>query len=403
MVAPCCHFSHSVATPASLIRNFAPVLKIAISSTNPCHLYEMAVALTEEGSCVDYYSGYPAWKLGEFGNDRLRVISKSFRTLVTYGMLRIPENLRPKDGRLFEWQDDKFDQRVAKALRKNGADVVHAMPGQSRETFRECRRLGIPAMLNHASGPIRTQRALIEAEYERVGIRTEDAHRFNSRCESREQAEIALADFHCVASSIVKSQLTAEGVDPDRIFIVPYGADPVLFPKRLAAPAGQFRICFAGQLSLRKGIKTLLDSLEHAGEPDWQCQFYGRHSSETAADFGNYRGATEVGLKGSVSRMALADAMRASSVLVLPSWEEAFGLVVPQALQSGVPCIVSDRVGAADLIRHRSNGSVFPAGDSEALLEELRFWESRPSIVTGDYTWQQPARLLQSITEGVLA
>ena len=177
----------------------------------------------------------------------------------------------------------------------------------------------------------------------------------------------------------------------------------MLFPKRLAAPAGQFRICFAGQLSLRKGIKTLLDSLELAGEPDWQCQFYGRHSEETAADFASYRGATEVDLKGSVSRMALADAMRASSVLVLPSWEEAFGLVVPQALQSGVPCIVSDRVGAADLIRHRSNGSIFPAGNSEALLEELRFWESRPSIVTGDYTWQQPARLLQSITEGVLA
>lgn len=378
-------------------------MRIAISSTNPCHLYEMAVALTEQGSHVDYYSGYPAWKLGELGNSKLRVISRSFRTLVTYGLLRIPENVRPSDGRLFEWQDNRFDERVARAIRKNGADILHAMPGQSRETFRQCRRMNIPAILNHASGPIRAQKALVTSEFERAGINVETAHRFNDRCESRERAEIALADFHCVASSIVKSQLAEEGVDPDRIFVVPYGADPVLFPKRHAAPADRFRICFAGKLCLRKGIKTLLHSLELAGEPDWTCAFYGGHSAETAADFGSYTGATEISLKGAIPRLALADELRASSVLVLPSWEEAFGLVVAQALQSGVPCIVSDKVGAADLIRHRSNGSIFPAGNEEALLEELRFWEKRPSIVTGDYTWEQPARLLQSITETMLS
>lgn len=377
-------------------------MRIAISSTNPCHLYEMAVALTEQGSSVDYYSGYPAWKLGELGNSKLRVISRSFRTLVTYGMLRIPENIRPSDGRLFEWQDNKFDERVARAISKNGADILHAMPGQSRETFRQCRRKNILAVLNHASGPIRTQKAMVAAEFKRAGINVETAHRFNERCESREQAEISLADFHCVASSIVKSQLAGEGVDPDRIFVVPYGADPVLFPKRHAAPTDRFRICFAGKLCLRKGIRTLLQSMEMAGEPDWICNFYGGHSAETAPDFTTYTGATEIALNGSVPRMALADALRGSSVLVLPSWEEAFGLVVAQALQSGVPCIVSDRVGAADLIRHRSNGSIFPAGDEEALLEELRFWENRPSIVTGDYTWEQPASLLHSVTESLL-
>ena len=378
-------------------------MRIAISSTNPCHLYEMAIALAELGPEIDYYSGYPAWKLGQNRSQNLRVRGKSFRTLVTYGMLRLPEAIRPQDGTLFEWQDGRFDQRVAKAIRRNGADILHAMPGQCRETFRECRRLQIPAMLNHASGPIRTQKALVAAEYERAGVDAGSAHRFNTRCEEREQAEMALADFHCVASSIVKAQLADEGVDPDRVFVIPYGADPGLFPKRHAAPTDRFRICFAGKLCLRKGIKTLLDTLELAGEPDWECKFYGGHSAETSDDFASYRGATEIALRGSISRTALADAMRSSSVLVLPSWEEAFGLVVVQALQSGVPCIVSDRVGAADLIRHRSNGSIFPAGNEDALLEELRFWERRPSVVAGEYTWEQPAQLLHSITHSMLS
>ena len=67
-------------------------MRIAISSTNPCHLYEMALALSQLESTVDYYSGYPAWKLNHHTNVNLNVISRSFRTLVTYGMLRLPEN-----------------------------------------------------------------------------------------------------------------------------------------------------------------------------------------------------------------------------------------------------------------------------------------------------------------------
>ena len=176
---------------------------------------------------------------------------------------------------------------------------------------------------------------------------------------------------------------------------------PNRFPNGTPAPTDRFRICFAGQLCLRKGIKTLLDALEVAGEPDWHCNFFGSRSHETSTDFSSYRGATPIALHGAVSRTALADAMRASSVLVLPSWEEAFGLVIVQALQSGVPCIVSDRVGAADLIQHRSNGSIFPAGNEDALLEELRYWESHPGNVRGDYSWEMPARLMNSILESI--
>ncbi|MEQ1862294.1 MAG: glycosyltransferase family 4 protein, partial [Chthoniobacteraceae bacterium] len=153
-------------------------------------------------------------------------------------------------------------------------------------------------------------------------------------------------------------------------------------------------IVFAGQLCLRKGIKTLLDALTLAGRSDWHVDFLGGDTGETARDFAAYRGATPLQFHGAVPQAQLADAMRAGAVLVLPSLEEGFGLVVPQALNCGLPCVVSDRVGAKDLIRHRENGSLVPARDAANLATELAWWAQHPKRLTESFGWTEPARQL---------
>jgi glycosyltransferase involved in cell wall biosynthesis len=61
-----------------------------------------------------------------------------------------------------------------------------------------------------------------------------------------------------------------------------------------------------------------------------------------------------------------------SDVLVLPSSQEAWGLVVNEALAFGLRAIVSDQVGAAELLTADHIGSVFPADDLAALASEIR-------------------------------
>ena len=99
----------------------------------------------------------------------------------------------------------------------------------------------------------------------------------------------------------------------------------------------------------------------------------------------------------------LARAMRDSSVLVLPSLEEGFGLVIPQALNCGCPCIVSDRVGGKDCIRHQDNGSIFPLGDAQALAAELDLWERNPRRTTDNFTWTAGARTIIAESEAALS
>ena len=71
-------------------------------------------------------------------------------------------------------------------------------------------------------------------------------------------------------------------------------------------------------------------------------------------------------------------AYAAADALVLPSEGETWGMVVNEAMASGKPCLVSDRVGCGpDLIVPGETGEVFPVGDVAALSSLLGSYAGR--------------------------
>ncbi len=378
-------------------------LRISIAATNPCHVWDLAVELHRLGGLGAYYSGYPKWKLRQSGGMPLR--SHSLRTLVTYAMYeKIPERFRPSNQTLFRWQDDGFDRWVARVL--NPADFHHGIPGQCREAFRRAKDLGIRTILNHATGPAENLAALLKPEYERVGLPPAGSGGYDAGYLDRVEEESRLADYHCCASSIVRGQLTERGVQEGSVLVLPYGADPAVWHstgrKSVRRVNDSLKILFAGQLSLRKGLRFLLTALETADRPDWSLDCAGPVLDETRKDRDAYRGRSPVRYLGPLAQADLATRMRESDVLVLPSLEEGFGLVVVQALACGLPCIVSSAVGAKDLIRHRENGSIFTSTDSVSLAEELEYWAGNPRPVSGVWSWREPANRLLAWSEKML-
>ena len=395
-------------------------MKISFAATNPCHVYPFAVELAKVGALGAYYSGYPAWKLP--GSDALPLRVHSLRTNIVYGLLKYaPEWLRPSSRSLFLWQDRGFDRWAGAHLET--CDFIHGIPGQCLHIFRAAKKIGIRTVLNHATGPVRDWVKIMEPEYARAGLKLTAACPYDADYFRREDKEYALADFHCAASTVVREQLLARGIEPARIWLVPYGADSQIFHRglplqRRAGPAeGQplsplaagaashgasFRIVFAGQVGLRKGLRTFLEALTLAARTDWRAEFFGAVLGEARGDLDAYRGATPLTFHGAVSQHKLADAFRAGSVLVLPSLEEGFGLVVPQALSCGCPAIVTDRVGAKDLVRHRDNGSIFKTNDASALAAELCWWAENPRRTSEVIGWKQPAEILLSASRAAL-
>ena len=86
----------------------------------------------------------------------------------------------------------------------------------------------------------------------------------------------------------------------------------------------------------------------------------------------------DVVLAGFRNQSEIATAYASADIFVLPSrFSETWGIVVNEAMNFGLPVVVSDKVGCSvDLVRHGENGYVFGAnarGDlSEALLRLVR-------------------------------
>ena len=77
-------------------------------------------------------------------------------------------------------------------------------------------------------------------------------------------------------------------------------------------------------------------------------------------------------IRGDLPEAELAAEYAAADVFALLSLHEPWGVVVNEAAASGLPLILSDRVGAArDLLRDGENGFLVPSGDATAAAAAL--------------------------------
>ena len=138
---------------------------------------------------------------------------------------------------------------------------------------------------------------------------------------------------------------------------------------RSAGRAERPRILCVGAVGVRKGAETLIravDKLRGAAE---------LHLVGVVED--GFRALLDrlplehVVLVGAVPHHALVETYRGADIFCLPSVEEGFGMVVLEAMASGLPVVVSDQVGARDAISGEA-GIVVPVADVDALAEALR-------------------------------
>ena len=87
-------------------------------------------------------------------------------------------------------------------------------------------------------------------------------------------------------------------------------------------------------------------------------------------------------MPGFVNQSQLGRYFAAADVFVLPSEFETWGLVINEAMQFGLPVIVSDRVGCRhDLVIPGETGEVFAFGDAEGLTAILDSFMNNPALM----------------------
>jgi len=335
-------------------------LRIDIASPTRFHMFDLARQMVKLKQNVRLYTGYPKWKI----DPGLRSLSTTnpIPTLIRFGLGRI--GFQDKKTRIADFVLSDFGRWLGRVLAKS--DILDAISGCGLEGGRRTQQEGGIWVCNRGSSHILFQRTILEEEHARWGA---PLPFFSQRGIERELTEYQEADAIAVPSEFAKRTFVEQGIDPEKIFKVPYGVDLSLFSPK-PKQNSKFRVLFVGRFSIQKGIGHLFEAMKplvekgHAelwliGKPDPAANKVLARYEDIFID------------KGSHPRKHLADLYSQGSVLVLPSINEGFGLVQAQAMACGIPVIATYNTGAKDLFEDGKEGFIVPPRDSTAIRERI--------------------------------
>jgi len=167
---------------------------------------------------------------------------------------------------------------------------------------------------------------------------------------------------------------------PGHYRIISDGVDVQRFSDRTLQPLdglcdGRLNVLFVGRLEPRKGLGYLLDALKLIGSKVQNVRLIvagayssaDRRSWESAA-----RRSGDVVFFGPVSAELLPRLYRSAHVFCAPSTGfEALGIVLLEAMASGLPIVTTDIEGYRTVVTHGAEGFLVPPRDPLALAEAI--------------------------------
>jgi phosphatidylinositol alpha 1,6-mannosyltransferase len=83
---------------------------------------------------------------------------------------------------------------------------------------------------------------------------------------------------------------------------------------------------------------------------------------------------------GRLHDRGLSEWYASSDIFVFPSTTETYGLVVQEALASGLPVVAADKGGAADLVKDKKNGFLARPNDPQDLARKIKMLLEDPKL-----------------------
>ena len=265
----------------------------------------------------------------------------------------------------------RFDRWVARRFAAQ-CDIYWGFQGSCLESLQAARGADRIAVAEFATAHITKAIEVLSVEAQR---HPEWAHsisnfRYPQWYQNRLVSEPHAADVCIAASQFTRQSLIEAGVLRERIKLLPLAADVSQFAPVERSTDGPFRILFVGGVGQRKGIKYLLEAYRRIRSNQTELVIAGPLSC-SAAVLEPYR--NEITLRGRLDQAAVVREMQACHVLVLPSVFEGFGLVIPEAMATGMPVIASTHSIGPEMIREGIDGYVLEPDDVEGLAAKLDY------------------------------
>ena len=195
------------------------------------------------------------------------------------------------------------------------------------------------------------------------------------RLRQLEREALAVTRGVVVTSAFTARGLRSFGVPDARVRVVEPGVDPAGLARGPGDDLPPRLLCVAS-VTRRKGQDVLVRALSRLETPEWTCVCAGSLSRDPGY-VSEVRGLIErlgltghLRLTGELDRPDLDVLYERSTLFVLPSYYEGYGMVLTEALARGLP-IVATTAGAVPATVGSAASVLVPPGDEEALARGL--------------------------------
>lgn len=284
-------------------------------------------------------------------------------------------------------KDIFFDHRLCQIVEASMEqyDILHVWNSMGLESIKVAKEKGLKVIVERASTHPEYQLRILESEY---------SNAIDPITMDRMLKELELADMITVPSEFAAQTYG----HLEKVKIIPFGVDSEHFqPKPQVHDL--YRILFAGDNILRKGIRYMIDAWKLA-DKYWELWI------KTNIPLGNLPG--NIKLISEVPDMA--ELYNQVDVFCLPSIEEGQALVVWEAMACGLPCVVTRETGS--LIQNGIHGIIIPAKNSKAIYHALQDLVVAPlkrdslgkkaRWLAEQYPWERYGKSLYSAYEELL-
>ncbi|MBP9837214.1 MAG: glycosyltransferase family 4 protein [Proteobacteria bacterium] len=184
--------------------------------------------------------------------------------------------------------------------------------------------------------------------------------------------EYELADYILVISQFAKKTLVDGGISEEKIKVINLGCNVERFAaKESYTYVKNLRLVFVGTVTKRKGVHLLTELL--LGDPNIKAELVIVGPADDAIDLLSNN--QKIRYLPFQNHFQLVETLKSADVFVFPSYLDSWAMVVLEAMACGLPVILTEQTGAAELVSPDC-GFVIKADDLEMLKEKILFFES---------------------------
>lgn len=337
-------------------------MKVIVVSPGRLHAFDLAFQLQKHHVLKQLITGYPQFEVIKYGIKRSFVKSIYINEIINRLTYKIFNDYR------FDYLACELFDLYNSYTIDTTADIYIMWSSYAEHTIKKIKSSNPKAkiILERGSSHIELQEEILRNNAGKAVI--------NKKIIQKELNEYSLSDYISIPSLFVKKSFIDKGIDQHKLFLNNYGVDLKQFPFNFKQSKQQdFIVGYVGTLSAQKNVSGLIEAISILYNKGLSIKLLLvgpiDHSSfndqELNRDFIEY--------VGYVNQLELKNYYKEMDVFVLNSIQDGFGMVMSQALASGVPVIATNATGALDIIVNDYNGYIIDVNRNNEIAQKVEY------------------------------